>query len=123
MRFMVLVRATRDSENGVPPSAELLRAMAKYNDELAKAGVLLDGAGLKPSSTGTRVRFFGAERTVLDGPFPETRELVAGYWIFETKTKEEAIEWVKRCPNPMLEDGEIEIRPLFEPTDFESGTN
>ena len=118
MRFMVMVKATKDSETGVMPSEELLSAMAKYNEELVKAGVMLDGNGLQPSSKGARVRFSGAKRTVIDGPFAEAKELVAGYWIFQVKSKEEAIEWVKRCPNPMMEDSEIEIRQIFELEDF-----
>lgn len=118
MRFMVFVKATRDSEAGVMPSEELLAAMAKYNEELVKAGVLVDGNGLQPSSKGARVRFSGDRRTVIDGPFAETKELVAGYWIFEVGSKEEAIEWVRRCPNPHNEDSEIEIRQMFELEDF-----
>jgi hypothetical protein len=120
MRFMVIVKATKDSEAGVMPSEELLAAMAKYNEELVKAGVMLDGSGLQPSSKGARVRFSGAKRTVIDGPFTETKELIAGYWIFQVKSKEEAIEWVKRCPNPHNEDSEIEIRQVFELDDFGS---
>ncbi|HEU4850602.1 MAG TPA: YciI family protein [Telluria sp.] len=119
MRFMVIVRATRDSEAGVMPTEKLLTEMGKYNEELAKAGVLLAGEGLHPSSKGARVRFNGSERTVIDGPFPETRELIAGFWIFNVKSKEEAIEWVKRCPNPFEEgESEIEIRQVFEAEDF-----
>jgi len=118
MRFMIIVKATRDSEAGVMPSEELLAAMAKYNEELVKAGVMLDGAGLQGSSKGARVRFSGDKRTVIDGPFAETKELIAGYWIFQVKSKEEAIEWVKRCPSPHNEDSEIEIRQLFELEDF-----
>jgi hypothetical protein len=118
MRFMIIVKATKDSEAGVMPSEEMLAAMAKYNEELVKAGVMLDGAGLQSSSKGARVRFSGKNRTVIDGPFAETKELIAGYWIFQVKSKEEAIEWVKRCPNPMLEDSEIEIRQFFELEDF-----
>ncbi len=118
MRFMVIVKATKDSEAGVMPSEELLAAMAKYNEELVKAGVMLDGAGLKPTSQGARVRFSGSKRAVIDGPFTEAKELIAGYWIFQVKSKEEAIEWVKRCPNPHIEDSEIEIRPFFELEDF-----
>ena len=118
MRFMVMVKATRDSEAGVMPSEELLGAMGQYNEELAKAGILLAGDGLHPSSKGARVRFSGKRRTVIDGPFAETKELVAGYWIWQVKSKEEAIEWVKRCPNPMPGDSEIEIRQLFEAEDF-----
>ena len=118
MRFMIIVKASKDSEAGVMPSEELLAAMAKYNEELVKAGVMLDGAGLQASSKGARVRFSGDKRTVIDGPFAETKELIAGYWIFQVKSKEEAIEWVKRCPNPHNEDSEIEIRQLFELEDF-----
>lgn len=118
MRFMVLVKATKDSEAGKMPSEELLAAMAKYNEELVKAGVMLDGNGLHPSSKGARVRFSGKQRTVIDGPFAETKELIAGYWIFQTKSLEEAIEWVKRCPNPHDEDTEIEIRQIYELEDF-----
>ena len=118
MRFMVIVKATKDSEAGVMPSEELLAAMAKYNAELVKAGVMLDAAGLQPSAKGARVRFSGDKRTVIDGPFAETKELIAGYWIFQVKSKEEAIEWVKRCPNPMDGESEIEIRQLFELDDF-----
>jgi hypothetical protein len=118
MRFMVMVKATKDSEAGVMPSEELLSAMAKFNEEMVKAGVMLDGNGLQPSSKGARVRFSGTKRTVIDGPFTETKELVAGYWIIQVKSKEEAIEWIKRCPNPHSEDGEIEIRQVFELEDF-----
>jgi hypothetical protein len=118
MRFMVMVKATKDSEAGVMPSTEMLTAMGKYNEELVKAGVLLAGEGLHPSSKGVRVRFSGKERTVVDGPFTETKELVAGFWIFQVRSKEEAIEWVKRCPNPMPGDSEIEIRQVFEAEDF-----
>src|SRR5688500_12402081 len=114
MRFMVMVKATEESEAGVMPSEELLTAMGKYNEELVKAGVMLAGEGLHPSSKGARVRFSGKERTVVDGPFAETKELVAGFWLIQVKSKEEAIEWVKRCPNPMNEDSEIEIRQVFE---------
>lgn len=118
MRFMVMVKATKDSEAGKMPSQELLQAMGKYNEELAKAGILLAGEGLQPSSKGARVRFSGAKRTVVDGPFTETKELVAGFWLWKVKSKEEAIEWVKRCPNPMPTDSEIEIRQIFEMEDF-----
>jgi hypothetical protein len=117
-RFMVMVKATKDSEDGVMPSEEMLAAMGKYNEELVKAGVMLAGEGLHPSSKGARVRFSGDDRSVIDGPFAETKELVAGYWLFQTKSLEEAIEWVKRCPNPMLEESEIEIRQVFEADDF-----
>jgi hypothetical protein len=118
MRFMVIVKATKDSEAGIMPSEEMLAAMAKFNDELVKAGVMLDGNGLHPSSKGARIRFSGGKRTVVDGPFAETKELIAGYWIIQVKSKAEAIEWMKRCPNPYNEDGEIEIRQLFELEDF-----
>ena len=119
MRFMIMVKATKNSEAGVMPSPELLTAMGKYNEELVKAGVMLAGEGLHPSSKGARVRFSGSKRTVIDGPFSETKELVAGFWLFQVKSREEAIEWVKRCPNPMPgEDSEIEIRQVFEAEDF-----
>jgi hypothetical protein len=118
MRFMVIVKATQDSEAGVMPSEELLAAMGKYNEELANAGVMVAGEGLHPSSRGARVRFSGDQRTVIDGPFAETKELIAGFWIFNVKSKEEAIEWVKKCPNPMPGDSEIEIRQIFEAEDF-----
>jgi hypothetical protein len=118
MRVMVMVKATEDSEAGIMPSTELLEAMGKYNEELVNAGILLAGDGLKPSSQGKRVAFDGAGRTVIDGPFAETRELVAGYWIWEVKDMAEAVEWVKRCPNPMPGPSEIEIRPLYEMSDF-----
>jgi len=117
MRFMVMVKADRSSEAGVLPTRQLLEEMGKYNEELAKAGVLLSGEGLHASSEGARVRFSGKDRTVIDGPFPEAN-LLAGFWIFQVKSKEEAIEWVKRCPNPMEGEPEIEIRRLFEPEDF-----
>jgi len=115
---MVMVKATKDSEAGVMPSEELLSAMAKFNEEMVKAGVMLDANGLQPSSKGARVRFSGDRRTVIDGPFAETKELVADYWIIQVKSKAEAIEWIKRCPNPHNEDGEIEIRQIFELEDF-----
>jgi hypothetical protein len=118
MRFIVMVKASKSSEEGVLPSKEMLLAMGKYNEELVKAGVMLAGEGLKPSSAGARVRFTGTKRTVIDGPFAETKELVAGFWIFQVKSKEEAIEWVKRAPNPMPEESEIEIRQIFEAADF-----
>jgi hypothetical protein len=118
MRFMVMVKATKDSEAGKMPSEKLLAAMAKFNEELVKAGVMLDGNGLRPSSKGARVRFSGDTRTVIDGPFAETKELVAGYWILQCKSLAEAIEWIRRCPNPHNEDGEIEIRQMFELDDF-----
>ncbi|XXT16739.1 YciI family protein [Sorangium sp. So ce429] len=118
MRFMILIKATKDSEAGVIPSEQLLTEMGKFNEELVKAGVLVAGDGLHPSAKGARVRFSGDKRTVIDGPFAETKELIAGFWIWEVKSKEEAIEWVKRCPNPMLEDSEIEIRQVFTADDF-----
>jgi hypothetical protein len=118
MRFMVIVKANKDSEAGVMPSEELLTEMGKFNEELVKAGVMLAGEGLHPSSKGARVRFSGKKRTVIDGPFPETKELIAGFWLWEVKSKEEAIEWVKRCPNPTGEEAEIEIRQIFEAEDF-----
>ena len=118
MRVMVLVKATEDSEAGLMPSAELLTAMGKYNEELAKAGIILAGDGLKPSAKGKRVAFDGPKRTVIDGPFAETRELVAGFWLWEVKDMAEAVEWVKRCPNPMPGPSEIEIRPIYEAADF-----
>jgi len=119
MKVLVLVKATKDSENGVPPTAELMTAMMRFNEELGKAGILLAADGLKPSSNGKRVHFSGPSRTVTDGPFTETKELVAGFWLWQVRSIEEAVEWVKRCPNPMLTDSDIEIRPLFEPEDFE----
>ncbi len=118
MRFMVMVKATKDSEAGVLPSKELLEEMGKFNEELVKAGVMLAGEGLHSSSKGVRVRFSGKKRTVVDGPFAETKELVAGFWIWQVKSREEAIEWVKRCPNPTGAEGEIEIRQIMEPEDF-----
>ena len=118
MRVMVLVKATKDSEAGAMPPTELLEAMGRYNEELASAGILRSGEGLHPSSKGKRVAFDGPDRTVTDGPFPETRELVAGFWLWEVKDMAEAVEWAKRCPNPMPGPSEIEIRPLFEMADF-----
>src|SRR5437899_9592350 len=118
MRFMVMVKATKDSEKGVMPEEKLLTEMGKYNDELVKAGVLLAAEGLQASSKGARVRFSGEKRTVIDGPFAETKELIAGFWLIQVKSKEEAIEWVKRCPNPMEGESEIEIRQVFEAEDF-----
>ncbi|MBY0247065.1 MAG: YciI family protein [Nitrospiraceae bacterium] len=118
MRFMVIVKATKDSEAGVMPSEQLLTEMGKFNEELKKAGVMLAGEGLQPSSKGARVRFSGSTRTVIDGPFAETKELIAGYWLWSCKSKEAAIEWVKRCPNPMPGESEIEIRQVFEADDF-----
>ena len=118
MRFMVMVKATKDSEAGVMPSQEMMTEMGNFNEELVKAGVLLAGEGLHPSSRGARVRFSGPQRTVIDGPFAETKELVAGFWILQVKSREEVIEWVKRCPNPMPGESEIEIRQIFEAEDF-----
>ena len=118
MRFMVIVKATADSENGIMPTTEELEAMGKYNEELVKAGVMLAGEGLTASSDGARVRFSGDKRTVVDGPFAETKELIAGFWLWQVKSKEEAIEWVKRCPNPMRGESEIEIRRVAEAEDF-----
>ncbi len=119
MRFMVMVKATKDSEAGVLPDEKLLADMGKFNEELVKAGVMLAGEGLQPSSKGARIRFSGAKRTVIDGPFAETKELVAGFWLWQVKSKEEAIEWVKRCPNPFPgTESEIEIRQVFEAEDF-----
>ena len=118
MRFMVMVKATEDSEGGMMPTEQMLAEMGAYNEELVKAGVMLAGEGLHPSSNGARVKFSGDKRTVTDGPFAETKELVAGFWLFQVKSKEEAIEWVKRCPNPMPGDSEIEIRQVFEADEF-----
>lgn len=118
MRFMVIVKADKDTEAGVMPSEKLLAEMGKYNEELVKAGVMLAGEGLQPSSKGARVKFSGDQRTVIDGPFTETKELIAGFWLFQVKSKEEAIEWVKRCPNPHEGESEIEIRQVFEADDF-----
>ena len=118
MRFMILIKATKDSEAGVMPSERLLTEMGKFNEELVKAGVMLAGEGLQPSSKGARVKFSGAKRTVIDGPFAETKELLAGFWLWQVKSKEEAIEWVKRCPNPHNEEAEVEIRQIFEVEDF-----
>jgi hypothetical protein len=118
MRFMAIVKATKDSEAGVMPSEELLAAMAKFNEEMVKAGVMLEGNGLQPSSKGARVRFSGDRRTVIDGPFAETKELIAGYWILQVKSKQEAIDWIRRCPNPHPGESEIEIRQIFELEDF-----
>ena len=118
MRFMVMVKATKESEAGMMPDEKMFADMGKFNEELVKAGIMLAGEGLQPSSKGARVRFSGTKRTVIDGPFAETKELVAGYWIWKVKSKEEAIEWVKRCPNPMPTDSEIEIRQIFEAEDF-----
>lgn len=119
MRFMVIVKATAQSEAGVMPDEKLLTEMGRYNEELARAGIMLAGEGLHPSSRGARVRFSGTSRTVVDGPFAETKELIAGYWLWQVKSKEEAIEWVKRCPNPFRDiDSEIEIRQVFDADDF-----
>jgi hypothetical protein len=119
MRFMIIVKASRDSEAGKMPSEELLTAMGKFNEELVKAGIMQAGEGLHPSSKGARVRFSGDKRTVIDGPFTETKELVAGFWLWQCKSKQEAIDWVKRCPNPMPgTESEIEIRQVFEAEDF-----
>jgi hypothetical protein len=118
MRFMIIVKASPESEAGKMPSEKLLADMGKYNEELVKAGVMLAGEGLHPSSKGVRVQFSGNKRTVVDGPFAETKELIAGFWLIQVKSKEEAIEWVRRCPNPMESDSEIEIRQVFEAEDF-----
>ena len=118
MRFMIIVKATADSEAGKMPSTELLTAMGKFNEELVNAGVMLAGEGLHPSSKGARIRYDGASRTVIDGPFSETKELIAGFWLIQVKSKEEAIEWMKRCPNPFDGPSEIEIRQVFEMEDF-----
>jgi len=120
MKFIVLLKANKDTEAGIPPSTELLAAMTKYNEDLVKAGVLLAAEGLQPSSKGARVRFSGSRRTVIDGPFAETKELVAGFWLIQVKSREEAIEWVKRCPSPLGDEAEaeIEIRQVFEADDF-----
>ncbi|WBY01304.1 YciI family protein [Ramlibacter tataouinensis] len=118
MRFMVMVKATADSEAGVMPSEQLLAEMGRFNEELVKAGVMLSGEGLHPSAKGARVRFAGRDRTVVDGPFAETKELVAGFWIWQCASMQEAIDWVKRCPNPMPGESEIEIRRIFEADDF-----
>lgn len=118
MKVMVMVKATQDSEAGVMPTTELLSAMTQFNESLVKAGILVAGEGLKPSRHGKRVRFSGRDRIVTDGPFAETKELVAGFWLWQVKSLDEAVEWVKRCPNPMLTDSDIEIRPVFELEDF-----
>ena|SRR5437870_1587354 len=118
MRFMVIVKATKDSEAGALPDQKLLAEMGKFNEELVKAGIMLAGEGLQPSSKGARVRFAGSKRTVIDGPFTETKELIAGFWLWQVKSLEEAIEWVKRCPNPHPGESEIEIRQVFEAADF-----
>ena len=118
MRVMVIVRATADSEAGVMPSTELMAAMGQYNEELVRAGVMLAGEGLHPSGKGKRVRFAGDQRTVVDGPFAETKELIAGFWLWQVRSMAEAVEWARRCPNPMPDGGELEIRPVFEAEDF-----
>jgi AraC family transcriptional regulator len=118
MKVMVFVKASKGSEAGEMPTEQLLTEMMAYNEQLVKAGIMLAGDGLQPSSKGARVRFSGKNRTVIDGPFAETKELVAGYWLWQVKSMQEAIDWVKRCPNPMNEESDIEIRPLFEPEDF-----
>jgi hypothetical protein len=118
MKVLVLVKATADSEAGVMPSEEMLRAMGQFNEDLVKAGVLLAAEGLRPSAHGKRVRYSGTKRTVIDGPFAETKELIAGFWIWQVKTIDEAVEWLKRCPNPMPGESEIEIRPVFQMEDF-----
>ena len=118
MRFMVLVKASKDSEAGIMPSQELLTAMGNFNEELVKAGIMLAGEGLHPSSKGVRIHFSKKNRTVVDGPFAETKELIAGYWIWKVKSMQEAIDWVKRCPNPHEQDGDVEIRQIFEAEDF-----
>jgi hypothetical protein len=118
MRFLVMVKATPDSEAGKLPSTELLTAMGRYNEELVKAGILLAAEGLQPSSKGARIKFSGHKRSVVDGPFTESKELVAGFWLWQCRSREEAIEWAKRCPNPTGEEGELEIRQVFEAEDF-----
>ena len=118
MRVMVIVKANKETEAGVPPSTELLTAMGKFNEELANAGIMLAGEGLRPSSKGARVNFSGSKRTVIDGPFSETKELIAGFWLWKVKSMKEAIDWVKRCPNPTGADSQIEIRQVFEAEDF-----
>ena len=118
MRVMVMVKASPESESGVLPDTRMLEEMGRYNEELVKAGILLAAEGLKPTSAGARVRFSGTERTVVDGPFTETKELIAGFWLWQVRSLEEAIEWARRCPNPMPDGGELEIRPVMEPDDF-----
>jgi len=118
MRVMVMVKASQQSEAGVMPDEQLLAAMGNFNEELVKAGIMLAGEGLHPSSEGVRVQFSGTRRTVVDGPFAETKELVAGFWLWQVRSMDEALEWVRRCPNPMADDSEIEIRPVFEAEDF-----
>jgi hypothetical protein len=122
MKVMIFVKATADSEAGIMPTPELLTAMGEFNQSLVNAGILLAGGGLKPSRYGKRVHFSGKTRTVTDGPFTETKELVAGFWLWQVRSIEEAVEWVRRCPNPMLTDSDIEIRPVFGPEDFEGAT-
>ena len=119
MRVVVFVKATADSEQGRMPTTELLEAMTRYNEELISAGIMLGGDGLKPSKFAKRVRFSGSDRSVIDGPFSETKELVAGYWIWQVRDMDEAVEWVKRCPNPMFEDSDIDIRPVYEAEAFD----
>lgn len=118
MKVMVIVKATKSSEEGIMPTTELLEAMGNYNEELVKAGIMLAGEGLHPSAKAKRVHFSGKDRTVTDGPFTETKELIAGFWLWQVKSIEEAVEWVKRCPNPMIEESDIDIRPIFEAEDF-----
>ncbi len=118
MRFMVIIKATKESEAGAPPDEKLMAAMGKFNEELVKAGIMLAGEGLQPSSKGARVYFSGEKRAVVDGPFAETKELIGGFWLWQCRSKEEAIEWVKRCPNPFYTDSEIEIRQVYEMEDF-----
>ena len=118
MRVMVLIKANQDSEAGKMPSEQLLKEMGAYNEELVKAGIMLAGEGLHPSSRGKRVRFSGSKRTVIDGPFAETKELIAGFWLWQVRSMDEAVEWLKRCPNPMEEESDVEIRPVFEAEDF-----
>ena len=118
MKCIIIVKASKDSEKGIMPSAELLAAMGKYNEELINAGIMLGGGGLRPTSHGKRVRFSGTQRTVINGPFAPTEEQIAGYWLWQVKSLDEAVEWVKRCPNPMLVDSDIEIRPEYEEADF-----
>jgi hypothetical protein len=122
MRVMVIVKATKDSEAGIQPSEQMLSEMMKYNEQLVRAGIMLAGDGLQPSSAGKRVQFSGSKRSVVDGPFSETKELIAGYWLWQVKSLAEAVEWVKRCPNPMPGDSEIEIRPVYELEDFAEAT-
>jgi hypothetical protein len=118
MRVMVMVKANEDSEAGIPPSTELLTEMGKFNEELVKAGIMLDGEGIHPSSKGVRIQFSGDQRTVVDGPFAETKELIAGYWLWQVRDMDEAIEWAKRCPNPTGAESVLELRPVFEAEDF-----